>query len=27
MSTAQKNGRVDIAFPAGYEDKEIVVII
>lgn len=27
MSTAQKNSRVDIAFPAGYEDKEIVVII
>lgn len=27
MSTAQKNGRVDIAFPAGYEEKEIVVII
>ena len=27
MSTAQKNGRVDITFPAGYEEKEIVVII
>lgn len=27
MSTAQKNGRVDIAFPAWYEEKEIVVII
>ncbi len=27
MSSAQKNGRIDIAFPAGYEEKEIVVIV
>lgn len=27
MSAAQKNGRVDIAFPAWYEDKEVVVIV
>ncbi|MCX6823274.1 MAG: ATPase, T2SS/T4P/T4SS family [candidate division SR1 bacterium] len=27
MSNAAKNTRIDIAFPAGYEEKEIVVII
>ena len=27
MSSAKKNGRIDIAFPAGYEEKGIVVIV